>query len=360
VGLVSWSVGGVSQALLRLEAPADFRAAVSLDSGSGYAYGADLLRQAGGVDASRLTVPFLHFDVGRATTPVPKDDSFLRAHPVGVARRVLLEDMRHADFTLPYGAGRAAATGQAPPAAAPTYSRELLSFLEAQLPTRHTEERVVLTSDGWSLVGDVALPDGPERVPAALLLNKAAGDRHAYRGLAEALARRGVASLRLDLRAHGESTNLGRFAPPDGRALLDGSDRDVAAGLDALRRHSRVDGSRIAVVGSSYSGEAMMEAGRKGGWAAAYVGLSPGSLSDESIAAIDRDRLPWLLVVCRDERYLKEVEKALREQSRTAEFLELPGTRHAIDLLGSHPGFVAQLALWLEQRLAAAPERPIG
>jgi len=83
--------------------------------------------------------------------------------------------------------------------------------------------------------------------------------------------------------------------------------------------------------------------------------MSPGSLSDESIAAIDRDRLPWLLVVCRDERYLEEVEKALREQSRTAEFLELPGTRHAIDLLGSYAGLVAQLALWLDERLTAAP-----
>jgi len=141
VGLVSWSVGGVSQAILRLEAPKDFRAAVSLDSGSGYAYGAEILRQAGGADPARLTVPFLHFDVGRANTPVPKDDGFLRAHPVGSARRVLLEDMRHADFTLSHGAGCVVATGQAPPAAARALSQTLLAFLDAHLPTRRTEER---------------------------------------------------------------------------------------------------------------------------------------------------------------------------------------------------------------------------
>jgi dienelactone hydrolase len=256
--------------------------------------------------------------------------------------------------------GRVVALGQAPPASAPLLSRELLAFLDAHLPARHTEERVSLTSDGWALVGDLAVPDGEARVPAALLLNKAAGDRRVYRGLAEALARRGVASLRLDLRAHGESVNRGRFAPPAGLPLLEGSERDVAVALESLRRHARVDGARIAVVGSSYSGEAMMAAGRKQGWAAAYVGLSPGSLSDESIAAIDRDRLPWLLVVCRDERHLKEVEKALRAQSRSAEFLELPGTRHAIESLDSHPGFTDQLAQWIATRLGAAEDRHAG
>lgn len=357
VALASWSVGGVSQALLRLEAPGEFRAAVSLDSGSGYAYGTDLLSQAGGVDATRLVVPFLQFDVGQAATPVPKDAGFLRAHPAGTASRVLLEDMRHADFTLSYGAGRAAATGHAAPKASRALSEALLAFLDAHMPSRHTTERMTLASDGWVLVGDVALPDASQPVPAALLLNKAAGDRHAYRGLAEALARRGIASLRLDLRAHGESTNLGRFAPPEGLALLEGSDRDVAVGLEALRRHPRIGATRLAVVGASYSGEAMMEAGRKTGWAAAYVGLSPGSLSDDSIAAIDRERLPWLLVVCRDERYLKEVEKALREKSRSAEFLELPGTRHASDLLATHPSLTEQLALWLQPRLGATPDQ---
>jgi hypothetical protein len=134
VGLVGWSTGGVSQALLRLERPADFRVAVSLDSGSGYAYGAALLQEAGGVDRGRLRTPFLHFDVGVADADVPKDDSFLRAHaPVG-ARRVLLEDLRHADFTLPYGATRAAATGAPVPVGMRRLGDELLGFLADHLP----------------------------------------------------------------------------------------------------------------------------------------------------------------------------------------------------------------------------------
>jgi dienelactone hydrolase len=128
----------------------------------------------------------------------------------------------------------------------------------------------------------------------------------------------------------------------------------VSVALATLRAHPRVDPARVAVVGSSYSGEAMMEAGRATGWAAAYVGLSPGSLSDESIAAIDRERLPWLLVVCRDERHLKEVEKALREQSRSADFVELPGTRHAIELLETRSDLAELLSTWLDRRLDGA------
>lgn len=61
--------------------------------------------------------------------------------------------------------------------------------------------------------------------------------------------------LRLDLRAHGASTNLGRFVPPEGLPLLQGSERDVRTALAHLRRDPRVDGSRPAVVGASYSGE---------------------------------------------------------------------------------------------------------
>jgi hypothetical protein len=189
----------------------------------------------------------------------------------------LLEDMRHADFTLSYGAGRVVATGQAPPAAARALSQTLLAFLDAHLPARRTEERLTLASDGWSLAGDLVPPDGEERV------------------------------------------------------------------------HPRVDPARLAVVGSSYSGEAMMEAGRATGWAAAYVGLSPGSLSDESIAAIDRERLPWLLVVCRDERHLKEVEKALRGPERVA-----------LGIAGPPPGQRDTLVAWTAMRCFECSEHSSG
>jgi len=122
-------------------------------------------------------------------------------------------------------------------------------------------EPVTLRVGPWQLRGDLALAPGAGRAPAALLLNKAAGDRRAYEGLARELTRRGVSSLRLDLRAHGESINAGKFVPgtPDAADILDGTADDVAAAIAFLQKNRRIDPGRLAVVGSSYSAEAMAE-----------------------------------------------------------------------------------------------------
>jgi dienelactone hydrolase len=185
-----------------------------------------------------------------------------------------------------------------------------------------------------------------------ILLNRAAGDRRPYAPLAEHLARHRIASLRLDLRAHGESTNLGTFDPAAGAAILAHTDHDVSAAQRFLAADKRFDPGHVGFVGASYSGEAMMQAAKVTGYGAAYVGLSPGSLSDESIAAIDRERLPWLLVVSRHERHLKEVAQALRDGSRLAQFLELDGTEHGTGILTAHPGLDEILAVWFENAFA--------
>lgn len=356
VALAGWSFGGVSQAVWRQRNPRSFRAAVSLDSGSGYAYGAELLEAAGGVDPHRLTIPFLALEAARDDGEVPRDDRFLRAHRPGIFERTRLPRLGHGDLLLLSGIGRAIASSSSfaglDSAAAP-----MIRFLEKHLPPA-SSERVTLTSDGWLLAGDFVLPDRGAPGPAVLLLNKAAGTREAYREMAEELARVGIASLRLDLRGHGESINLGRFVPAEGTEILEGSDRDVVAAVHWLAGRPEVDGGRIGVTGASYSGEAMMIAAETTGYAAAYVGLSPGSLSDDSIAAVEHHCVPWLLVVSRHERYLGPVVDAVREQSRTIELLELSGTMHATNLLASHPDLPARLALWFRQRLTSVAPGP--
>ncbi len=233
LGLVAWSAGGVSQALLRLRHPGRFRAAVSLDSGTGYAYGAALLAAAGGVEADALLTPFLHFDAGWSDVPVQRDGRFFREHGRAPALCLELTGLRHRDLVLSQGAGRAIALGdEADPEALVGLGgmaehvrlfldahlrgdaaswRQMLRRLEERRPdgVRLSErrERLSIASDGWKLVSDLVIPGGESDVPAVLMLNKAAGTRAAYAPLAERLARQGLASLRLDLRAHGDSTN---------------------------------------------------------------------------------------------------------------------------------------------------------
>jgi dienelactone hydrolase len=225
-----------------------------------------------------------------------------------------------------------------------------LALLTTRGPAQEAidESRVIVPSDGWELVGDLTLP-AAGRAPAVLMLNQAAGNRDAYRALARQLAARGIASLRLDLRGHGESVNLGAFVPGEVRRdpLIWDAEQDVTAALTWMRNLSAIDGTRIAVVGASYSGEEMAEAGRLGGYAAAYVALSPGSFEEVSIDGIDASGVPWLFVVSRDERFLQEITTEVRRRSDTVELVVVPGSAHASNLLEAHPGMAERIAVWL-------------
>ncbi len=227
-------------------------------------------------------------------------------------------------------------------------------FQEAAVEESAVEEtRITLENEGWELVGDLLLPASEEPLPAVLMLNKAAGDRTVYKELALQLAARGIASLRLDLRGHGESTNLGRFVPGERQPspLIWDAEVDVIAAHQYLASQARIDGDRIGIVGASYSGEEMAEAGRVDRYAQGYVTLSPGSFSDESIAGIDASGVPWLFITSKNERYLKEITASVQARSEMVELVIIPGTEHATRILDAHPDMAERIAVWLAQRL---------
>jgi len=223
------------------------------------------------------------------------------------------------------------------------------------------DERVVLESNGWRLVGEWRVPPGSKPVPAVLLLHRAAGSRGEYAALAEALATRGVASLRLDLRGHGNSDNLGRFEEPyaENRGVLENTHEDINVALRWIAAHPRVDADRLGAVGASYSGEAIGEALRAGGeTVAAYVMLSPGSFSDESIAHVDASAAPWLFIRTSEENeisleFIDAVFDALVGHSESAEIRVIPGAGHATGIFDTHPFIIEQIADWLAHRLGA-------
>jgi dienelactone hydrolase len=219
------------------------------------------------------------------------------------------------------------------------------------------ETRVVVENDGWQLIGDLAIPDpfgGGEDVAGVLMLNQAAGDRQAYRHLSRELNERGLASLRLDMRGHGESTNRGEFVPGQNRRdpLIWDSEVDVPAALEFLGAQRGVDPNRLAVAGASYSGEEAAEAGRLFGFAQAYVLLSPGSFSGASVASIDSSLVDWLFIAARGDPFLTEIAASIRESSETAELLLVPGAKHATDLLEARPDLAEIVAIWLATRLS--------
>jgi dienelactone hydrolase len=221
--------------------------------------------------------------------------------------------------------------------------------------TAEGEKRVVIDSNGWRIVGDLLMPKSKRPVPAVILLNKAAGDRGAYERLARHLAESGIASLRVDLRGHGESINKGKFVPgsQDALSLIGGSDEDVTAAFRYLKTVAGIDTQKIGFVGASYSGEEMAVSARKYGYGKAYVALSPGSFSEESMDLIDRSGVPWLFVKSTEERArsLKDFSLLLRQKSRTAQIMEVVGTEHATDILSAHLELAEMIAIWFKYHL---------
>lgn len=221
-------------------------------------------------------------------------------------------------------------------------------------PDGSAVRQISISSDGWNLMGDLRVPKSPRSLPVVILLNKAGGSRQAYEGLAEELASLEIASLRLDLRGHGESTNKGKFGPPFDAPMLkliEGSDQDVSAAVAYLKKLKEIDANRIGIVGASYTGEQMAISARKSGYAKAYVALSPGSFSEESIKAIDASSAAWLFVRSAHERHLKGLHESIRKVSKTAELYEVGGDKHATDLLDSLPKLVGMIAVWFKYKL---------
>jgi dienelactone hydrolase len=217
------------------------------------------------------------------------------------------------------------------------------------------DKRIVIDSNGWKIVGNLLVPKSNRLVPAVILLNKAAGDRRAYDNLARQLAEKGIASFRVDLRGHGESINRGKFVPGNegAVALIEGSDEDVTAAFRYLKTVPGIDAQRIGFVGASYSGEMMAVSGRKYGYGKAYVALSPGSFSEESMEAIDRSGVTWIFIKSAEERAksVKELFPLVRQKSRTAQIMEVNGTEHATDILTAHSELAGMIAVWFKHHL---------
>lgn len=232
---------------------------------------------------------------------------------------------------------------------------EFLGDVRAPRLAPITADPVTIPSDGWQLHGDLQLPQTSGPAPVAVLLHKAAGSRSAYAGLARALADRGVASLRIDLRGHGESTNRGRFLPFVPGLSLAETHHDVLRVLEAVRGVADIDSDRMAIVSASYSAEAAATALRSSNAtrARAVVALSPGDLSDASFAALANANADWLFVRGDAERFVGPwLDEKVRTASTDADLWILEtGSAHATDLLLADPTLTTRLADWIATRL---------
>ena len=230
-----------------------------------------------------------------------------------------------------------------------------VTLILVSLPS-HAEQREKHTFyvDGWHIKADLLTPTvrNNAKLPMVVMLNKAAGDRKVYRALARKLLAKGFASIRVDLRGHGDSINRGRFDPKDRGSfkILDGTYKDIAIITQWVRGAGKYNG--LAIIGASYSGEHMMLATEAGGYADAYIALSPGSFSDESIGKIDATGKPWFFLRATKELpFFDGIFAKIGEQSKTAKIQIVEGGGHASDMLIDNPALEDDLISWLTLKL---------
>ncbi len=138
-------------------------------------------------------------------------------------------------------------------------------------------ESLTLISGGKKIFGVFHRPVTPQHVPVVLMCHGFAGTKvgrfRMYVRLSEALARAGIASLRIDFRGCGDSE--GNFID----TTLEGQIEDALTGLQFLREHPQVDTDRIGVLGRSLGGPVAIMVARRAPdirsmalWAAVYHG----------------------------------------------------------------------------------------
>lgn len=171
------------------------------------------------------------------------------------------------------------------------------------------------TEDGWTIHATLTMPDNPAgKSPAVIFLPSFEHDRAAYGvyrdpgpgrgqypGIAPEVSKRGVATLRLDLRGRGKSTgarDLHSFTEEElSRIYL-----DVRAAISFLALQSGIDADRIGLVAAGASADAAV-LGWNGDRRIKAITLLSGRLGDAAKKRLAANpEIPMLLLVSGEDR----------------------------------------------------------
>lgn len=230
----------------------------------------------------------------------------------------------------------------------------LLCALQANVFAK--TEAVEIQSEQWQLKGTLSIPDGQSPKAIVMMFHKAAGNRSEYDNLSKKLLKVGIATLAMDLRGHGQSINIDKFdyKVKKNHAILQGTEKDVANVHRFVKSDKRFAGLPIGNISASYSGEFAAQASKLSGFADAYVQLSPGSISSDSIKMADVSGVPWLFVRAKIERsFFDAIFEDIKVLSKTAETRIVPGKSHATRLLKHHPPLEDELVDWFKAKLVS-------
>ena len=132
-------------------------------------------------------------------------------------------------------------------------------------------EMSVTTPDGYVLSGTLTVPETRGKHPAVILVHQFRSDRSGWAPLVEKLNARGVATLALDLRGHGQSTPQGGASVAIATTYLTASETvgfdqtpaDLTLVAAWLRKQKGIDGGHLGLAGSNEGAFAALLASSK-------------------------------------------------------------------------------------------------
>ena len=208
---------------------------------------------------------------------------------------------------------------------------------------------ISLNTEGWEIHGILTLPENqPEKYPVVIMTHTMwGGNKSEYDKTAETFADRGIASLRIDLRGHGDSINKGKLERGDvNPELVFEAWPDIIAAHNFIKTHPAIDSTKIGFIGASYSGDLVAKAGRNYEFGDAYVILASGMFSSESMIWMRYSDADWLHIVAKDDHTFAPKTVGLIRDRNWAETIFFESGGHATAMLENIPGLNEQLAEW--------------
>ena len=218
-------------------------------------------------------------------------------------------------------------------------------------------ERITYTTvDGVKIVGDWMT--APTTLGAVILVHTMQTTRSSWAAVQAALAKRGLASLAIDLRGHGESIEGPEGANVDYKNFKTDAEHqtslyDVIGAYDWLRGRG-IAPTQIAVIGASIGANLAVEFLLEYPLVAAAALLSPGVNYHGTNAVADApsvlpDQSVWVAASEGDDQESFEASQKVYEgvTSDRKTFVPLKNAGHGTAMLTSHPELVDAMSDWL-------------
>ena len=209
------------------------------------------------------------------------------------------------------------------------------------------------TEDGWTIYGNLRVPQGiAERIPAVLLLHTSLSDRHVYHDLEIALAKKGLAVLNIDWRGKGKSTGKGRYSElsEDEHAK---SPLDVLAAVNFLASQPNIDATRIGVLGAALGTRHAMAAAVDEPRIKTAVMLTGYYPTEREKNYLIAQKLPVLYIITSNvEPFAREVTELYNlTKQHGSELLVYEGGGIGYQFFRLDNNLVPRIARWMKEKL---------